>query len=356
VTVIAAIEPIRPMLVAQLAQVPIPPPFAGAKRLPELVNAAKAELTVAGKPGWTLTLLAPSQQAVQELDTLVKQLMQTGQQMILAQVTAQLGQGDDPVEKASAAYAQRMVRRTFEMFQPKRKGNMLVLTQEGAVSNQTAVIGVLVALLLPAVQAAREAARRMQSSNNLKQIALAMHNFHDTYRMLPPRANVAADGKPLLSWRVHLLPFLEQQALYKEFNLTESWDSPHNKPLIERMPSVYRNPSAKPSNSLASYLVPAGKGSIFESKDGTALASITDGTSNTIMVLEVNEEASVIWTKPDDFVYDVSKPMAGLGTAHPGGFMAAMADGSVRFIAATIDPNTFLRLLMMADGQPVGQF
>jgi len=249
-----------------------------------------------------------------------------------------------------------MVRRIFEMFQPKRKGNMLVLTQEGAVSNQTAVIGVLVALLLPAVQAAREAARRMQSANNLKQIVLAMHNFHDSYKVLPPRANFAADGTPLLSWRVHLLPFLEQEALYKEFRLTEPWDSPHNRTLIERMPSVYRNPSAKPSNSHASYLVPAGKGSIFEGKEGTAFASVTDGTANTIMVLEVNEDASVIWTKPDDFVYDASKPMVGLGTAHPGGFQVSLADGSVRFIASAIDPAVFLRLLMMADGQAVGGF
>jgi prepilin-type processing-associated H-X9-DG protein len=151
-----------------------------------------------------------------------------------------------------------------------------------------------------------------------------------------------------------LLPYLEQEALYREFRLNEPWDSPHNRQLIERMPEIYRNPSARPSNSHASYLVPSGKGSIFEGKEGTPFRSMTDGTANTLLVLEVNEETSVIWTKPDDFAYDVNKPLAGLGTAHPGGFMAAMADGSVRFIAATIDPDTFLRLLMMADGKPVG--
>ena len=74
-----------------------------------------------------------------------------------------MGQSEDPVQQAAAAYSQRLTRHMFEMFQPTRKGTMLVLSQEGAITNQTAVIGILVALLLPAVQAAREAARRMSS-------------------------------------------------------------------------------------------------------------------------------------------------------------------------------------------------
>ena len=356
VTVIAVLEPLRPMLVAQLAQAPLPPPFAGVKRLPELIDAAKAELTVVGTPRSSLTLLTPSEQSAQELEKVVRQLMETGQQMILAQAAAEMGGSDDPVEKASAAYAQRMVKRIFEMFQPKRKGNVLVVAQEGAVASQTAVIGVLVALLLPAVQAAREAARRMQSSNNLKQIALAMHMYHDANKVFPPRASYAADGTPLLSWRVHILPYIGEEALYKQFRLDEAWDSPHNKQLVEQMPSVYRNPSALPSNSMASYVVPCGKGAIFEGQDGTPMIRIQDGTSNTILALEANENTSVTWTKPDDYNFDPDRPMQGVGNAHPGGFMVAMADGSVRFVSSTLDPALFLRLLMMADGQAVGDF
>ncbi len=355
-TLVTVIEPVRPMLTAQLSQVPLPPPFEGVRRLPELLNAAKLELSVVGQSRSALSLLASSEQAAGELDTLIKQMMDIGQQMILAQITAQMGQGDDPVEQASQAYAQRLTRRIFEMFQPKRKGNMLVLAHEGVAANQTAVIGVLVALLLPAVQAAREAARRMQSSNNLKQIALAMHNYHDVYKTFPPRANFSADGKPLLSWRVHILPFIEQEALYRQFRLDEPWDSPHNRQFIEQMPTLYRNPSVKPSNSHASYLVPTGKGSMFAGQAGTKMRDITDGTSNTILALEVNEDASVVWTKPDDLAYDPAKPLAGLGTAHPGGFWAAMADGSVHFIVASIDQENFLRLLMIADGKPVNPY
>src|SRR4249919_3311122 len=106
-----------------------------------------------------------------------------------------------------------------------------------------AIIAVLIALLLPAVQAAREAARRAQCVNNLKQIGLAMHNYHDVKNGLPPSAIVDKQGKPLLSWRVAILPYIEQQPLYDKFKLDEPWDSPNNKDLIQYMPSIYMCPS-----------------------------------------------------------------------------------------------------------------
>jgi prepilin-type processing-associated H-X9-DG protein len=354
-TAVVVLAPIRPMLSAQLAEAPVPPPFAGVKRMPQLIDVATLELTVTRQPKVSLALLAPTKAAAQELENLTKQLMSTGQQMILAQLTSEM-KSDDPVAQAGVQYAERMIRRMFEMFQPQRKDKLLLVSQEGAIANQTAVIGVLVALLLPAVQAASEAARRMQSANNLKQIALAMFNYHDTDKQFPPRSSVSPDGKPLLSWRVRLLPFLEQQTLYEQFHLGEAWNSEHNKKLIDKMPAVYRNPSAKPSKSHASYLVPVGKGTIFEGTEGLPMKSIRDGSSNTVLVLEVNEEASVVWTQPSDLKINPDKPLLGLGKAHPGGFNVALADGSVHFISANIDPQVFLQMLMMADGQPIPQF
>ncbi|MBI2478819.1 MAG: DUF1559 domain-containing protein [Planctomycetia bacterium] len=149
------------------------------------------------------------------------------------------------------------------------------------------------------------------------------------------------------------MPYLDQTNLYEQFHLDEPWDSAHNSKLIEAMPEVFRNPSSNAAPDLASYLVPVGEGSIFAGTEGTSIRNITDGTSNTIMVLEVNHDASVIWTKPEDLNYDVERPFTDLGKAHPGGFLVSLADGSVRFISATIDKELFLRLLMMADGQPV---
>jgi hypothetical protein len=100
-----------------------------------------------------------------------------------------------------------------------------------------------VALLLPAVQAAREAARRSQCCNNLKQIGLALHNYHMVFKTLPFAVVTNEDGKPMQSWRVAILPFIEQPALVKQYDPREPWDSPKNRAISPMMPSVFRCPS-----------------------------------------------------------------------------------------------------------------
>src|SRR5438477_2970944 len=106
-----------------------------------------------------------------------------------------------------------------------------------------AIIAVLIALLLPAVQSAREAARRAQCVHNLKQIGLAMHNYRSANDAFPMPAITDKNGKPLLSWRVAILPFIEQGELYNKFHTDEPWDSPHNKALLKEMPPTYLCPS-----------------------------------------------------------------------------------------------------------------
>ena len=225
--------------------------------------------------------------------------------------------------------------------------------------NPAAAAPVALALLLPAVQASREAARRAQSTNNLKQIGLAMHNHASATNHLPPQAVRDKDGKPLLSWRVVILPFLEQGALFNEFHMDEPWDSEHNKALLERMPSVYAVPGAKAKPGMTFYQGFAGKGTIFDpgKPDGVGFADVTDGTSNTIAVIEARE--AVPWTKPDDipFEADARPEEAGallkqLGSHFRGGFNALITDGSVRFIRESIAP-TVLRALITRDGGEV---
>jgi len=238
-----------------------------------------------------------------------------------------------------------MVDRIFAALKPTRKGREVEMRIEGDVG--VASTGFAVALLLPSVQAAREAARRIQSTNNLKQLAIAFHNYEDAHNAFPSNV-VDEQGKRLLSWRVRILPFIEHEDLYRQFHLDEPWDSEHNRKLIARMPLTFASPNRSPDGKTV-YLVPVGPGTLFEGSEPRKLGEITDGTSNTILLVEADADRAVEWTRPDDLDYDPERPLAGLGHLRPNIFLAAFADGSVRTLATGIDPEV-LRALFTAAG------
>ncbi len=211
---------------------------------------------------------------------------------------------------------------------------------------------VMVALLLPAVQAAREAARRAQCTNNLKQFGLAMHNYHSTFNHFPAAAITGDDGTPLLSWRVAILPYIEQAPLYEQFHLEEPWDSPHNKTLIDQMPPVYACPSGTFQPGHTGYRVFVGAGAAFELTEPAGIQNFTDGTSNTLLVVEAEE--SVPWTKPEGIPFDPeANPSDQTGSKHPGGFNALFADGSVRFISDAVNEIVLKALITRAGSEVI---
>jgi type II secretion system protein G len=275
---------------------------------------------------------------------------------------AQFAMSEDPVQRAFAQYMERVSNTMTERFAPQREGATLVYFTtdgEGGGQNQllmVAVIGILAALLLPAVQAARSAAQRTQSANNMKQIMLAHHNYHDTRKTFPAHANYSPDGKPLLSWRVHILPFLEEGAVYQQFKLDEPWDSPHNRALVARMPQVYQNPDLAIEPGKTNYLAVVGEPCIIDGTEkGRGIREITDGTSLTIMLVEAAPDQAVEWTKPDDWEYDANNPKAGLGGIRPGGWQAGFADGSVQMISDFIAPEQLKAMFTRAGGEIVSQ-
>ncbi len=207
-----------------------------------------------------------------------------------------------------------------------------------------AMAPIAVAILLPAVQSARGAARRARSMNNMRQISLAMMAHEAGMRTFPAAYTTDKDGKPLLSWRVKVLPYLGEEALYDKFHLDEPWDSEHNKELVEKMPRVYQSPNSPAGRGVTNYLTVRGKETAFPGAEKVRPQDVRDGLSNTIMVVEVNDSKAVPWTKPDDFEVDEKNPMAGLIGSYPGGFNVAMCDGSVRFIPSSIDAETFKAL------------
>jgi hypothetical protein len=224
-------------------------------------------------------------------------------------------------------------------------GILVVLLVVGAVVLVCG--GVLVALLLPAVQQAREAARRMQSTNNMKQILIAMHTYHDTYKEFPPAVVKDASGKPLYSGMVCLLPFLEQQPLYDRFQKDKAWDSPENLTLSGITLPMLTDPSNPDATAgRTDYLLISGPGSVLEDTPGMkhGLQNITDGTSNTIVLMEVKGKGS--WAAPN--TWDLGKPLDG---SHPQVVIVGFADGSVRTIRRDINPQTLRLMVEQNDGQ-----
>jgi prepilin-type processing-associated H-X9-DG protein len=208
-----------------------------------------------------------------------------------------------------------------------------------------------VALLLPAVQAAREAARRSQSQNNLRQIGIALHNYHDTYNEFPPAVVTDASGQPLYSGRVLLLPFLEQAALYEAFNKSERWDSPSNTALSHTKVMTFVDPSNPNQGPDGNYAFITGTGSMFESGQPSKIMNITDGTSNTLAMIEVPTTGGS-WASPGEV--DVAQLGAGLPQgSHPGGNVALFADGSVKFISQSVSPQVLQQIGTRAGGEAV---
>ncbi len=237
------------------------------------------------------------------------------------------------------------------MLSPKLSGDRLSL----AIDEKDAAAAGMSVATQRAIGKTRESAARVRSMNNLKQLALAMWNWNSTFSGHFPAAAIhGKDGKPLLSWRVKVLPFLEQEPLYRQFRLDEPWDSPHNKALIAKMPAVFQSPKSKAAKGFTNYVVPVGGGALYSSpKEEPKEKDITDGTSHTIMLVEVDDAHAVPWTKPDDMPFDPADPKKGIGSLYGQGFIAAFCDGSVHFMQNSIDPKTLKALFTRAGGEQI---
>lgn len=247
----------------------------------------------------------------------------------------------------AALARERWPRESREPLLPALQDDRLVLT---ATNEQLQQMG---AALWPWVRLSIDFLRRRQSTNQLKRIAIAMHNYSDVHGHLPPPAIRDATGQPLLSWRVAILPYLEQQALYERFHLDEPWNSEHNRPLVEQMPEAYRSFASSAGEGRTSYLVATGPEAVFDGRPGTALREITDGTAQTLMAFESDDEHAVVWTKPEDFEFDAGRPAEGFGSPYSRGRLLLFCDGSVQFVRQSVAPETIRRLILRNDGHPL---
>jgi hypothetical protein len=226
---------------------------------------------------------------------------------------------------------------------------------------------ILGALLFPAVQSVHEARDRVEDTKNLRIMALAMHNFHDANGAFPRAAAFRSrDGKPLLSWRVALLPYIEHQGLYNTFKFDEPWDGPNNIRMLSMMPKWYLQPGqANDGSGMTYYQVFVGPGTVFDDSSlpkkplriggwpepGIRITDITDGTSNTILIAEGKN--AVPWTKPEDLPFNPNGPLPALGGRFTQRYNVALADGSFRVIDRNFSEDMLKAMITRNGGEVV---
>jgi len=198
-----------------------------------------------------------------------------------------------------------------------------------------------------------EDVQRLRRRYRLREIALAMIEYEMKRKAFPPAASRDGEGKPLLSWRVAVLPDLEQRALYKEFHHDEPWDSPHNMSLVEQMPDVFAGPGGE-NDGKTTLMVFVGEGTPFggERPPSADWISRGDGMANTIMIVDADPDKAVPWTKPEDLTLDPDDPAAALGDVPEEGFDAVLFDGTVIHIEKDVDAETLRRWIRHEDGPP----
>jgi hypothetical protein len=236
---------------------------------------------------------------------------------------------------------------------PKADGDKLVLNID---ERNAELSNLLDKAQVTLISQARDSVKRMNSMNNMKQIGLAMLNYESINAHYPAASGYSPDGKPLLSWRVTILPFIEQKQLYERFHLDEPWDSPNNRKLIDKMPPEFRSPKSKLKEpGKTNYVVPVGPGTVFEGREGMKIKDIKDGTSRTIMAVEVDDDHAVIWTKPDDLPYDPKEPSKGLGGLYINGFCSVFCDGAVHWIKLPCPDDSLRAWFSASEGKPAPQ-
>ncbi len=349
---LVSVSSIRPIIAGALDSnsESLPPPvFEDLKTMIKSTDFLAVRLDLDENEKFQLMASAVDDSAVTDVEQSLNNLLAFARDMAVAQSKAAIGPDRSATGEAQRKYIDRVSTEISAMLKPKKLGKRLIVDVKGL--ENTATIGTLVGLLLPAVQAAREAARRMDSSNNLRQIGLAMFNYEDAYKKFPATAVAEKEtNRPLLSWRVTILPFIDQAELYAQFHLDEPWDSPHNQKLIGKMPQIYFHRGRRLHPGHTVYQAPVGEHTLLRKDAPSKISSIIDGTSNTIMLIEASDEAAVVWTRPDDFEINPQNPTAGLFNSRgPRQFQAVMGDGSVRVIAESVG-TTVINALFTRDG------
>ncbi len=343
--VVAVLEPIRRMLGDGLKtlRTRIPPSASALTALAEHVKAATMTVSLSADTPLGVLLEGNDAQSAAKAEELLRE----GKDLAVAAFAIWRRQftRDAPAEDNPAI---ELARRALAGVRVTRNASQVVLTLDRPRDMDT----LLPRVAAQAAAASRRSVRQAQRVQSLRPLALAMMVYHQSRGEFPPATIRDGQGRPLLSWRVALLPHLGEQALYDSFRLNEPWDSPHNLAALQRMPAVFDSPD-RPHDGKTSIMLIVGDETAYAGGRRPRLAEITDGLSKTIMFVEAGPDKAVPWTKPEDLPFLPADPAAALGQLPDASFLAAFFDTSISPVPASLDVETLRRLIRPRDGQPV---
>jgi hypothetical protein len=213
-----------------------------------------------------------------------------------------------------------------------------------------------VMLLLPTAGSRRPPARAI-CLINMRNIALAVQNYEADYGALPPAYTVDADGQPLHSWRTLLLPYLDWASLDERIDLSKPWDDPVNAAALKVVVEVYQCPTLDPTSNLTTYAAMVGPDACFLPTESRRLDEITDGTANTVMLIELPPGSAFPWMAPyDGGVEFLTSWIGDEGLGHRDGTCMIFADGSGRRSDLDISPEQRVALITIDGGETVEEF
>lgn len=278
------------------------------------------------------------EEAMNQLDSQIEQIgsMPQGEQMVVGMRIAET--------------TMQLIRKPMADIEIKQDGNTL----SASATLSRISVGRAAGKLASLFRIMQSTVLAQSRANNLKHIALALHNYHSALGEFPPAYKMGKDGNGdhKVSWRVLILPFLEEQALYDQYKFDEPWDSPNNKRVTAQMPRAFRALGSKAAPTETDYFVIVGENTAFQAEKGRHFRDFTDGTSNSLLVVESRK--AVHWAKPSDIEFPKDK-LPKLGGISAKGFRIARADGSTGFIRNDVNAKQLRLLMTINDGNEIDE-
>ena len=335
------VEAIRPLMLEMTSQLPpFPPELESLKQLPEALKQITLSHSMRGRWQTDVRMLAKDAASAEAVSKTVADALEFGRRALLSEMLQEFDPAD-PVQNATIQYADRVWQTFQPKWTPQPDGARLSFT----LHEEVLAVPFLMGFLGSSVE--RVVNPPNSTQNRLRQTALAALNYESAYRKMPPTTIMDENGKPLMSGRVAMLPFIEQMAIYENLRQDEPWDSVHNREFTQVEVPVYGNATG---DGMIRY--PVFPGSVWDDNGGKSLGQITDGTSNTILAIQAPPSQTVGWADPQPWKISTTHPMADV-FGERDSVMVVFVDGHTEVLQRSEMTNEKLKALLTIGGGEV---